>query len=77
MARFQNFANFYVNGHDEKEIEKYLLKNGKLNIIEDKIKFQSEINEIVVAPVKNSQTKIEKRIKFRSRVRMFPSVTNI
>ena len=35
-------------------------KRIKLNIVEDKIKFQSKVNRIVVAYVKNSKPQIKK-----------------
>ena len=49
----------------------------ELDIIEDKIKFQSKVNGIVVTYVKNSKTKIKKRVKPGNRViTMFFSITN-
>ena len=52
-------------------------KKIKLNIIEDKIKFQSKVNGIVVTYVKNSKTKVKKRVKPKGGViAMFSSITN-
>ena len=38
------------------------------DVIENKIKFQSKVNFIVIAQIENSQAKIEKRISSRTRV---------